>query len=258
MRSSPSVTGTHLTRRGLWSSPDDRRLPRPPLTEEQRQVIRIIFEFFREQRQWPNYRWLNQFVFVQNNLELDPIINAMPPGYVLPEPSVQPLGLRDSTVSLTLRAIVTLAADRELELLLKTLRYFGNRAASFVSSPEGPQDLTVTSTEVAEVVGCPPDDPALILVRDLVTNSVWEIWAGSGISPDGLWTVTLIPEKARAYRDLASIDDLLRRREPLERQRRAWARNLGGFPKPNEEDSMSETAPGEADDAGHKRTVFVV
>jgi len=230
-----------------------------PLTDDQRQVLRIIFEFFRAQRQWPNYRWLNQFVFVQDNLELDPIINTMPPGYVLPEPSVQAGGLRDSTVSLTLRAMVTLAADRELGLLVKTLRYFGDRAAAFMPSPEGPQDLTVTSPEVAAFVGCPPDDPALILVRDLVTNSVWEIWAGSGVSPDGVWTVTLIPEKARAYRDLASVDDLFRRREPLERQRQSWARNLGRLEEPREEQDTSEARlPGEADEAALRRTVFVV
>ena len=225
------------------------------LTEDQIQILRIIFEFFREQRQWPNYRWLNQLAFVQHGLELEPILSTMPPGHVLPEPSFQPGGLRDNTVSLTLRALVTLAADRELDLFLKTLRYFGDRAASFLPSPEGPQDLTVTSVEVAEVLACPPDDPGLVLVRDLVTNSVWEIWAGSGISPDGLWTVTLIPEKARAYRDLASVEDLLRRREPLERQRYGWARNLVGFRKLDDPDGARDALSGEV---RHQHTVFVV
>lgn len=230
-----------------------------PLTGDQHHVLGVIFEFFREHRQWPNYRWLNQFVFVQDKLELDPVFNAMPPGYVLPDPSVQPAGSRDTTVSLTLRAIVTLAADRELDLLLKTLRYFGERAASFMPPPEGPQDLSVTSTEVAESLGCSSDDPALLLIRDIVTNSIWEIWGGAGTSPDGVWTVTLIPEKARVYRDLASIDDLLRAREPLDRQRLTWSRNLGGFPKGTEQTPMAEPAAApDADDSDRDRTVFVV
>lgn len=226
--------------------------PRFELSADQHRILSLILSFFNEHRRWPTYRWLNQLVFVESGLNLDEILEGIPVGHVLPEPtSARTVGFRaEAEISLTLRGVHSLEAEHELDVFLATLRHIGETAATFIPSHEDPQELTLTSAEAAQAAGCDPGDPALGLARELISNSVWEIWSGSGSTPDGAWQLTILPEKARAYRAVASVGEVLEAHAPLERQRQSWA----GSPTVVEEQPESDQ-PGEQE---LRRTVFVV
>jgi len=64
----------------------------------------------------------------------------------------------------------------------------------------------------------------LVLARELIINSLWEIWAGSSLGEDGAWTISLVPEKARRYQAVSSVHDVLEMHAPLEPERMEWAR----------------------------------
>ncbi len=232
----------------------------PELTSDQHQILLIVINYFRANHSWPTYRWLNQFTFVQLNLDLDNVFATIPPGFVLPEPvswhARTPSA--DADVSLTLRGVASVGADREIQLFLDTLVYLGEEAAGFIPSPEGSQDLTITSDQVAEAIKCQPDDPGLRLVRELITSSAWEIWSSAGAAPDGHWQITVIPEKARVYRDITSIGALLRKREQLEERRQTWSAPTAPL-RPTIPTGMPERErPNEASGDMAKNTVFVV
>ena len=233
--------------------------PQSELTDDQRQILLIVLNFYRENRTWPSYRWLNQFAFVQLEMDFDEVFATIPSGHVLPEPvswQSRPLSA-DTDVSLTLRGVASVGAEHELKLFLDTLMYIGEEAAGFIPPLDGPQDLTITSDQVVEAIKCQPDDPGLPLVRELITNSVWEIWSGSGSTPDGHWQITVIPEKARVYRDFTSIPALLQAREQREQQRQRWG--AVSAVQPLAPDDVTDPAsPLDDADTETKNTVFVV
>lgn len=229
------------------------------LTDDQRQILLIVLNFYRENRSWPSYRWLNQFAFVQLELNFDEVFATIPPGHVLPEPmswQSRPV-TADTAISLTLRGVASVGAEHELKLFLDTLMYIGEEAAGFIPPPEGPQDLTITSDQVAEAIKCQPDDPGLPLVQELITSTVWEIWSGSGSTPDGHWQITVIPEKARVYRDFMSIPALLQAREQHEQQRQRWSA-VKSVQLLTPDDVIDPTSPADHADTETKSTVFVV
>lgn len=119
------------------------------------------------------------------------------------------------------------------------------------------QDLTITSDQVAEAIKCQPDDPGLPLVRELITSTVWEIWSGSGSTPDGHWQITVIPEKARVYRDFTSVAALLQARERHEQQRQRWSA-VKSVQLITPDDVIDPTSQAAHADTKTKNTVFVV
>src|ERR1700739_2243043 len=230
------------------------------LDDDQQQVLLIALNYFQANHSWPTYRWLNQFSFVQLNLDLDHVFASMPAGYMLPEPvswQGRPLPA-DTKISLTLRGVLSVGADREAQMYLNALVYIGEEAAGFVPPPDGPQDLTITSDQVAKAIGCQPDDPGLQLVRELISSGAWEIWSSAGSEPKGRWQVTVIPEKARAYRDITSISALMMMREQYEERRHGWSAQaaLASPPKPVDAPENDRSSTGM--ETAAKNTVFVV
>jgi hypothetical protein len=192
----------------------------PALNEDQRRILELVLTFFRENRRWPTYRWLNQLLYVEYKRDFDEMFATMPPRLLLPEAaSLARVGSSpEGKVSLTLRGLACLGDEHDQEIVIRTLASLADRAGAFIPAPDGPQDLMVTSAEVAAAIGCEPDALALVLAREMISNSVWDIWSGLGATPDGSWQTTLISERARAYIGVASVGDVLARREPLERQ----------------------------------------
>ncbi|MBA3807041.1 MAG: nucleotide-binding protein [Solirubrobacterales bacterium] len=168
----------------------------------------------------------------------------------------------EGDVSLTLLGLVALEADHELEIFLHTLAYLAERGGKFIPNPGDPDGLSVSSAEIATEIGSDADDPALALAREIISNSVWEIWSGLGASPDGDWHISLIPERARKYQGVTSVQDVLALREPLERQRSSWgsvapvditAADPSQLYFPREPAATEASAPSDS-----PRTVFVV
>lgn len=86
----------------------------PELTDDQRQILLIVLNFYRENQSWPKYRWLNQFAFVQLELDFDGVFATIPPGHVLSEPvswQSRPV-TADTAISLTLRGVASVGAER--------------------------------------------------------------------------------------------------------------------------------------------------
>lgn len=196
------------------------------LTDDQRKVLHVVLESFRANRQWPAYRWLNQIVFVQLGLEFDPLYESMPSGFLLPDPQRKIIAALppDNPIKLTLRGLVALDEVDAINVFLSALREIGTRAAAFLPPADGQAELHVDSTDVAAALGLTAGDPSLVLARELIVNSVWEIWAGASLAEDGAWSISVIPEKARRYRSIRSIDDVLEMQAPREAERGDWAR----------------------------------
>jgi predicted nucleotide-binding protein len=239
----------------------------PQLGEAQHRVLELVLAFFHQHLRWPTYRWLNQLLYVEYKHDLDELFTSMPPGLLLPDASSRArVGTRpEGEVSLTLRGLACVGAEHDLDVVLRTLATLAQSAGEFIPDPDGPQDLTVTSADVAAVIGCEPDDPALVLAREIISNSVWEIWSGLGTSPDGAWQITLVPERARTYRDVASVEDVLARREPLERERESWGSVTPALTAAPDQprlyfpsESSEQPAPACSDGAASPSTVFVV
>ena len=240
--------------------------PGPVVDADQRTVLDLVLAYYRENRSWPSYRWLNQRLFVQHKQELDALFANMPPGLLLPDASARGgAGPRpDGDVSLTLLGLVTVEANQELQVFLSTLGYLAERAAEFIpdpNDPSDPSDLSIASTEIATQIGTDPSDLALALARELISNSVWEIWGGLSASPDGEWRISLIPERARKYRGVTSVQDVLALRAPLERQRSSWANVVPVDGPAADPASLASPAGPSAEPAtpsNSPRTVFVV
>ena len=223
----------------------------PQLTGDQRQVLTIILEFFLENRRWPTYRWLDQIAYVEHTLEFESVYAGLPPGLVLPPADPLRGGPRpEGTLSLTLSAIIALEATDLLAPLLATVRYLGERAATYIPPDSGSAELIVSSSEVAAATGISADDRGLALARELVTNSLWEMWSGSHADAEGDWAISLRPDKARAYHRVRSIDDVLDVHEPIASQRQRWAQAVGAEP----EAAYTEPEP----DGVQSDAVFVV
>jgi hypothetical protein len=196
------------------------------LTDDQRKVLGVVLESFQSNTQWPTYRWLNQIVFVQLGLEFDPLYESMPSGFVLPNPQRRVIAVLppDNPIKLTLRALVALGEVDAINVFLGTLREVGTRAANFLPSADGQGELHVDSAEVASALGLEVGEPSLVLARELIINSVWEIWSGSSLAEDGAWSISVIPEKARRYRSVGSVAEVLEMHAPFEAEREEWAR----------------------------------
>jgi predicted nucleotide-binding protein len=219
----------------------------PQLTDVQRQVLALILAFFLENRRWPTYQWLDQVAYIQSSIEFEPVYVHLPPGLVLPPADPSRGGARpDGTLSLTLTAVIALGREDLLAPFLKTARYLGERAATYIPPESGTAELIVTSTEVATAIGLPADDPGLALARELVTNSLWEMWSGSSGDAEGGWAISLRPDKARIYRDVHSIPDVLTTHEPIAIQRRLWSRAVSGEPEADETEAEHDNVQRDA------------
>lgn len=221
------------------------------LTDDHQKILRVVLESFRSNRQWPTYRWLNQIVFIQLGLEFDPLYESMPSGLVLPDPQRRLVNVLppDNPVALTLRALAALGEKDAIGIFLGTLREIGTRAANFLPPLDGQAELRVDSGELGAALGLEVGDPSLILARELILNSVWEIWAGSSLGEDGAWTMSVIPEKARRYRSIGSVDDVLEMHVSLEAERNEWARAVS-LPDP-----VVDVEAVDLPDAGETRNV---
>ncbi len=163
----------------------------PQLSEDQRRVLELVLAFFHQHLRWPTYRWLNQLLYVEYRRDFDELFTSMPPGLMLPDVSSRAMvGARpEGEVSLTLRGLARLGAEHDLDVVLRTLASLAESAGEFVPEPDGPQDLAVTSADVAAVIGCEPDDPALVLAREIISNARrgpgWAPAAGSCFGAGG-------------------------------------------------------------------------
>lgn len=232
------------------------------ITDDQRKLLRLVYDFFGSNRQWPTRRWLNQVAFVQYALEFDELYAGLPSGMVLPDPHTARISPGpDNPISLALRGLIALDETDDLNVLLKTVRYLGKEAASYIPATESSVELIVDSLRVAAAIGREATDSSLTLAREMIVQSLWEMWAGASVAEDGSWTISLVPEKARAYRDVESIDDVLKAHAPYEPAQAAWARavsmpQLDELEPSNGEDG-AELGASDTEEVPHN-TVFVV
>jgi hypothetical protein len=183
----------------------------------------------------------------------------MPSGLVLPDPQRHVIAILppENPIKLTLQALVALGEVDAIDVFVSTLRELGTRAANFLPPPGEQGELRVDSAEVASALGLEVDDPSLVLARELILNSVWEIWAGASLGEDGAWSIAVIPEKARRYRSVGSVDDVLEMHVPLEPERQEWARAVAAPDPMLDVEAVDSADVGETRDA-RPEAVFVV
>ena len=231
----------------------------PQLTDDHLKVLRVVLESFQSNRQWPTYRWLNQIVFVQFGLEFDPLYESMPSGFVLPDPQRRVIAVLppENPIKLTLRALVALGEVRRDRRIPRHVARGRHQGRELPAATDGQGELRVDSSEVASALGLEIGDPSLVLARELILNSVWDIWAGSSLGEDGAWSMSLVPEKARRYRSVGSVDDVLEMHVPLEAEREEWARAVA-TPDPVLDAEAADSADARETADVPPKAVFVV
>jgi predicted nucleotide-binding protein len=221
--------------------------------------LELLFEFFEANSEWPTYRWLNQIAFVQHGIEFDAVYEQLPPGLVLPDPHrrITPVLPPENPISLTLAGLAALGRSAEIDVFIKVVRDLALRAANFVP-PKGERgELSVMSVDVATDLAIDDGDLTLRLSKELIVNSLWEVWAGVSSGENGTWTISLVPERARRYKDVTSLKEIADVHTPVEAERQGWMRAV----TPTAD--VADVEPGEAvvdDDLNEvpRRSVFVV
>lgn len=230
------------------------------LSDGQRKLLLLILDSFRSNQRWPTYRWLNQIAFVEYDLEFDAIYEALPRRVVLPDPARRATAIwrPEDEVSLTLRGLALLGEQADLDAFLAVVRELGSRAANFVPPQNGQAELTVGRDDMSGAIGLPVDDPSLALARELILNSLWEIWAGASGGPGDAWTISLVPERARRYRDVASLNDVLSTQGPSEAERESWAAAVATPDLLESEPEAEANERGSVETEGARGAVFVI
>jgi hypothetical protein len=177
-------------------------------------TLRAIYVAFQEYGQWPTFLYLSSTLW--RTIDVDPRVSyyALSDDGLVQPPISRARGaeLRENTrVGLTLRGLtlVTEAADDVIRFV-KTIRGIGERAASFrPSSASALETLQVssaslgdTSQEDATGVGRRQG----VLVRDLG----WMLWTSfHDQSDDGDWNIAVNVERARLFRDVQTMPDII-------------------------------------------------
>jgi hypothetical protein len=201
---------------------------REPLSLEQDQLIRVIFEPFDASGEWPFWQYADLTLDSRYDLDAaDVLASLLAAGQSAPRSQAYGLTWRsdshmqpqpDTAIALTVAGLRHLAqAEPLLGAFLTTVQYLVEEQRKIVPSPTKVVEATVTSEAIAERlltasidgVSGPPVEAMMRKLRQLFKH---EPYMYSIVHmPDPAkeeWTVR-IPAVLRAYRGIATIDDYL-------------------------------------------------
>jgi predicted nucleotide-binding protein len=185
------------------------------LSDEQRQMLDSIYGAFVEFGSWPTFQYVSADVWREDQEEPRETYYALSKA-ALVRPAIKPerpFELREDTaVGVSLQGLMQLGeAKGDLLRFVEVIRYIGGRASNWrPSSPTAAEKLQITSDELAEALGLDSADKTLERQAALIRDHAASIWVGlSGPGESGSWDITVDPERARAYRHVATIQQYL-------------------------------------------------
>jgi hypothetical protein len=180
----------------------------------QRATLAAIYEVLVSSGDWPTFQHLDALAWGPEAREPREVFFELAKAeLVTPALSVKgDAQLRAETkVALTPLGLGEVpAAAKDVEILLGCVRQIAQRAEEFrPPDPTVPVSLDISSTEVAQMLGLPPRDPALRRLGQLL-GQAWQLWTSFAGPGDEGWSLVVDVAAARRYAKVQTLGDYLR------------------------------------------------
>jgi hypothetical protein len=191
-------------------SPNDEAAP-PTLNE--RQMLEVIYAAFAAVGDWPRFQHVTAHLWEKLEGEPREVYHQLSEhDFVRPTVTArQDFQLREDTqVAVSLLGLTYLrAASEDIGNFVSAVRYIAERAVIFRPSTPTEVELTVTSEEVRMKLSITVGDPALLRMGALLREEAWSLLTGFNWQGAGPWSMVVIPEAARRYRDIHTLIDFM-------------------------------------------------
>jgi hypothetical protein len=204
------------------------------LTSEQRQILQLVYDRFRETGEWPLFQFVDRRADRDLDIDIAQVLPAIPKelirSYRAGGVAFQP----SDRIWLSVEGIACCSdAESDLARFLELLRWCAEREREFEPSTPGEvEELTVTAEDYADSGGSVQPLTALELTKLgtlLVTEPV-AVWTTAGEAQTDHWRFT-IGREIRRYRDVRDVDDYLRRRDGRDTAPTQQASDAGTAPQ---------------------------
>jgi hypothetical protein len=209
-------TSSSTTPGGSQSPPPQSRSDEEALapTLNERQMLEAIYEAFSSVGDWPRFQYVTASLWEKLQDESREVYHQLSEhDFVHPTVTArQDFQLREDTqVAVSLLGLTYLrAAAEDIGNFVSAVRYIAERAVSFrPSTPTEVEHLTVTSEEVRLQLAIAAGDPALLRLGALLREEAWSVRTTFNWQSAGPWSMVVIPEAARRYRDIHTIIDFM-------------------------------------------------
>ena len=186
--------------------------PLPP-TPAERRLLELIYDAFARLGEWPMFQYVAPQLWREGAEPRDLFFRLSERGFLLPSFKRREASqLREETkVSITLLGLTYLpAAADDIRNFVAAVRYIAQRADNFrPTSPTELERLTITSEEVRLELQLQIGDPAILRQGALISNEAWMLSSSFGSQRDGSWNMTVLPERARHFRDIHTVLDFI-------------------------------------------------
>ncbi len=185
------------------------------LADAKRRAVDVIYGLLVERGVWPTYAMADKRLD-QLGLDSDAVLKSLGPGVLRGAPVATGGMMPDQEVQLSLGGVaLATGSGPDLELLAGAVRWLAERERLHDPEARG-VPLMVMGAEILDALGHSPEEPGyestslrLFALLDLVPGS----WAGRASEGIGdRWNVA-VDRAIRRYRDVASVENLLRRCE---------------------------------------------
>lgn len=191
-----------------------RKSNEAPPTPDERQMLEVIYTAFASVGDWPCFQHVTAHTW--ERLQRDPreVYHQLSEhDFVHPPVTARrDFQLREDTqVSVSLLGLTYLrAAIQDIANFVFAVRYIAERAVRFrPSTPTEVEHLTITSEEIRLKLSLAAGDPSLLRLGALLREEAWSLRQTFSSQATGPWSMTVIPETARHYRDVHTIIEFM-------------------------------------------------
>lgn len=180
----------------------------------EQEMLEAIYEPFAARGNWPLFQYVTAAMW--QTLKSEPretyhrlSARALVRPIVSAERDFQ---LRENTqVAISLRGLMLVpSAAEDLRAFLTAIRHIGTHAAEFrPKSPSEVEQPILSSESICAAVGIDPAGPAAARLGSLLRDEAWHLSSGFGWQDDGPWTMNVIPERARNYQAVESLEEFI-------------------------------------------------
>jgi hypothetical protein len=180
-------------------------------TLDERQMLEVIYAVFTATARWPKFQHVSLTLWEATAEPRETYHQLSAKGLV--RPPIDPrhgFQLREDTeVAVSLLGLTYLReATEDLSTFTAAVRYVAGRAVSFrAPSPTEVGRLTVTSEELRLALHL-DDGLALSRAGRLIADEL-PVWSSFGDPAVAVWQFEVVPERARRYRDIYTVIDVM-------------------------------------------------
>jgi hypothetical protein len=191
-----------------------RRSDEAPPTPDEHQMLEVIYTAFASVGDWPRFQHVTAHMW--ERLQCDPrevYYQLSEHDFVHPPVTARrDFQLREDTqVSVSLLGLTYLRpAAQDIANFVSAVRYIAERAVRFrPSTPTEVEHLTITSEEIRLKLSLAAGDPSLLRLGALLCEEAWSLRQTFSSQAAGPWSMVVIPEAARQYRNIHTVIEFM-------------------------------------------------